>query len=80
MILGADGYETDPSDPDTDDDGYDDGYEISQGTNPLDPEHHTEESDDPGAIPGYELSIVVFSSKIALLFVSLSLNRKKNRR
>ncbi|MBW2979893.1 hypothetical protein KY360_00570 [Candidatus Woesearchaeota archaeon] len=35
-------YGTDPNNPDTDGDGFDDGKEIEEGTDPLDPESHPE--------------------------------------
>jgi len=44
---GADGYLTDPLDPDTDDDGIDDGAESAAGTDPLDPD-----TDDDGVSDG----------------------------
>lgn len=43
---------TDPLDPDTDDDGLDDGDEIDRGTDPLDAD-----SDDDGLLDGEEIDI-----------------------
>jgi len=40
VILGTDGYITDPNDADTDDDGFSDGIEVEEETNPLDPDDY----------------------------------------
>ena len=45
----VDADETDPNDPDTDDDGLDDGLERRGGTNPLEPD-----SDQDGLLDGQE--------------------------
>lgn len=45
-------YLTDPTDPDTDDDGADDGQEIAIGADPTDPD-----SDDDGLLDGAEIAL-----------------------
>ncbi|OGV74145.1 MAG: hypothetical protein A3K18_16450 [Lentisphaerae bacterium RIFOXYA12_64_32] len=46
-------YGTDPTDPDTDNDGLNDGLELTQGTNPLD-----DDSDSDGMPDGWEVTNV----------------------
>jgi len=53
--------ETDPNDPDTDDDGFSDGEEVEKGTDPTDSNSHpqstTEDSDGDGLTNNEETSI-----------------------
>ena len=66
-------HRTDPNDPDTDDDGFTDGEEVTAGTDPTDPYRHPETDPPPGVV-SFGFGFLVFAS---VGIVSLILYQRK---
>ncbi len=63
---------TDPSDPDSDDDGYSDGDEVGAGTDPRDP------ADYPGAFPiPLDLLIYILLAIVAIMAVLIYIIKRR---
>ncbi len=66
-------YGTNSTDPDSDDDGYTDGAEVSAGTDPTDPNDYP----STGGIPGFQIGYILLGF-LLILGVLMFLTKSKN--
>ncbi|NPE09057.1 MAG: hypothetical protein GNW80_12305 [Asgard group archaeon] len=74
-------YDTDPLNPDSDGDGFHDGYEIEMGTNPNDPnDYPIIPSPSPTETSGFKYGLIFVISFIFIkIFFVIKINKRKNK-
>jgi len=65
-------HQTDPNDPDTDNDGWTDGEEVDEGTDPTNPFDHPDWGIDTPGLVSFGFSYIVFLSIgiVSLIYIS----------
>jgi len=77
--LETEVYFTDPFDPDSDQDGFFDGFEVKHGTDPLDPDDYPEETTTPTNEGMLISGFVSFSLVILMAATVILLSERRNK-